>query len=113
MSARDDSLIKAFASELKFRRQEAGISQEELAHQAQINRTYVAKLELAQNQPTLTVLAKLAGGLGIGLPELIEATLARSAREVAVAGRQARAKKAAAPAERPARAKPLKTGKRG
>lgn len=83
-----------------------------LAHQAQVNHTYVAKLELAQNQPTLTVLARLAAGLGIALPAMIEATLARTPRKSSAADRQARAKKVQA-GERPTRARPLKTGKRG
>ena len=70
-------LMRAFAAELKARRSELGISQEELAHRSDVNRTFVAKLELAQNQPTLTVLLKLAGGLGVELPELLQVTLKR------------------------------------
>ena len=38
------------------RRLELGVSQEELGHLCDVNRTFVAKIELAQNQPTLTVL---------------------------------------------------------
>ncbi|MDB5874660.1 MAG: helix-turn-helix domain protein [Ramlibacter sp.] len=81
MASRDDPLINAFASELKGRRQAIGISQEELAHRAQVNRTYVAKLELGQNQPTLTTLSRLAAGLSMGLVELIEGTLKRRPKE--------------------------------
>ena len=40
----------------------------------------MAKVELAQNQPTLTVLHKLASGLDIDLPELLRLALARYAK---------------------------------
>ena len=57
---RDEALIAAFADELRSRRAALRLSQEELAHRAGINRTYIAKLELARNQPTLTVLLRVA-----------------------------------------------------
>jgi transcriptional regulator with XRE-family HTH domain len=74
---RDDALLKAFADELRAQRKLREISQEELAHRASVNRTYVAKLELAQNQPTLTVLNRLASALELDLTDLVAATLQR------------------------------------
>ncbi len=56
---RDEALIAAFADELRSRRAALRLSQEELAHRAGVNRTYIAKLELARNQPTLTVLLRV------------------------------------------------------
>jgi transcriptional regulator with XRE-family HTH domain len=78
--SRDDALLGAFAAELRARRSALKLSQEELAHRAGINRTYIAKLELSRNQPTLGVLQQLALALGDELPELLEATLARYER---------------------------------
>lgn len=78
---RDEALLVAFAAELKARRAVMKLSQEELAHRASINRTYIAKLELAQNQPTLSVLHRLALALNHELPELIQATLLRYTRK--------------------------------
>lgn len=75
--SRDEELIAAFADELRSRRAGLRLSQEELAHRAGINRTYVAKLELARNQPTLTVMLRVAEALETPLPELIAGTLAR------------------------------------
>jgi transcriptional regulator with XRE-family HTH domain len=72
--------MQAFAAEVKARRGELGISQEELAHRATVNRTFVAKVELAQNQPSLTVLHKLSLGLEMDLPELLRLTLLRYKR---------------------------------
>jgi transcriptional regulator with XRE-family HTH domain len=75
--SRNDALIEAFAAELKTRRQALGLSQEELAFRAEVNRTYIAKLELAQNQPTLTILDKVAVALGSDLPDFLKTILQR------------------------------------
>jgi transcriptional regulator with XRE-family HTH domain len=75
--SRDDALLEAFAAELRARRLGLKLSQEELAYRAEINRTYIAKLELAQNQPTLCVLHRLASALNNELPELLQAILLR------------------------------------
>lgn len=69
------ALVTAFAMAVKARRNQLQISQEELAHRANINRSYIAKLELAQNQPSLSVLDRIAQGLEIGLDELIRQTM--------------------------------------
>ncbi len=73
-------LMTAFAAEIKARRGELGFSQEELAFRSEVNRTFVAKLELAQNQPSLTVLHRLSGGLEMDLTELMRLTLLRYRR---------------------------------
>lgn len=78
---RDEVLLEAFAAELKARRAILKLSQEELAHRAGINRTYVAKIELAKNQPTLSVLHRLASALNEELPALLSATLFRYNRK--------------------------------
>lgn len=74
-------LMKAFATELKARRSALGISQEELAHRSDVGRTFVAKVELAQNQPSLSVLHKLSVGLELELQELIQLTMVRYEKE--------------------------------
>lgn len=75
-----DHLLKALGDELRFRRAEIGFSQEELAYRAGVNRTYVAKLELAKNQPTLQILYKLAIALEVDLPVFIQSLLQRAGR---------------------------------
>ena len=75
--ARNNPLIEAFANEIRVRRNRWAFSQEELAGRAGINRTYIAKLETAKNQPTLSVLLELASALNCSLPELIEGTMSR------------------------------------
>ena len=73
--------MRAFAAELKSRRTAAGLSQEALALDCGVNRTFVAKLELAVNQPSLTTLLRIADGLGADLPDLISETLRRYRKE--------------------------------
>jgi transcriptional regulator with XRE-family HTH domain len=75
------ALMRAFASEVKARRAAIGISQEELAHRSDVNRTFIGRLELASTQPSLSVLLKIAIGLETGLPELVAATLERYSNE--------------------------------
>lgn len=77
--------MRAFAAELKSRRTAAGLSQEALALDCGVNRTFVAKLELAVNQPSLTTLLRIADGLGVELPELIAETLRRYRQEARAA----------------------------
>lgn len=73
-------LWEAFATELRTRRNAWRFSQEELAHRAGVNRTYIAKLELAKNQPSLTVLFELANALNCSLPDLLAGAITRYKR---------------------------------
>jgi transcriptional regulator with XRE-family HTH domain len=52
-------------------RQDQGISQEELADRADVHRTYVSGVERGVRNPTVTVLEKLATGLGVDLAQLV------------------------------------------
>lgn len=74
-AVRDLSLIQAFAMVVKAKRRALGISQEELAWRACIDRTFVARLEVAQNQPSLSVLFALAKGLDAPVEDLILETV--------------------------------------
>lgn len=80
-AARDLDLIRAFASEVKVRRRLHGLSQEELAWQAGVDRTFIARLESCRNQPSLSVVFAIAKALGIKPGELIDSTHARHLRE--------------------------------
>lgn len=56
---------------MKRLRDAKGWSQEELADQAGIHRTYVSGVERGVRNPTVTVLEKLAIALGATLPDLV------------------------------------------
>lgn len=49
----------------------AGISQEELALRADIDRTFVSRLERGIRQPTITTLFALAEALGVNAADLV------------------------------------------
>ena len=49
----DAALAEAFAAQLRDLRKEVGLSQEQLAHRAGVDRTFVGKLERGKHQPSL------------------------------------------------------------
>lgn len=57
---------------LKRHRIAAGLSQEELAFECGIHRTYVSGVERGVRNPTVTLLARIAEPLGIEVAELLE-----------------------------------------
>lgn len=56
---------------IKRHRQRVGISQEELAHRADVDRTFVSRLERGIRQPTITTLIQLAKALEVSAAELV------------------------------------------
>jgi transcriptional regulator with XRE-family HTH domain len=55
----------AFGKVLRLLRKEAGLSQEQLALAAGIERNFVSLIERGINQPTIRIIFKLAGPLGV------------------------------------------------
>ena len=60
-----------FALNLKAMRQAKGLSQEELAHQADIDRTYVSSLERCIYSASIDVVERLAVVLGVEASDLL------------------------------------------
>jgi transcriptional regulator with XRE-family HTH domain len=60
------------AANLRRLRHEKGWSQEEYADRAGIHRTYVSDLERGARNPTIVVLDKLAGPLGVSVGRLFD-----------------------------------------
>ncbi|MCY4169892.1 MAG: helix-turn-helix transcriptional regulator [Rhodobacter sp.] len=58
------NLRRIVARNLKYLRQEKGMSQEELADRAEINRNYVGMVERSENAATVDMLEKFAKALG-------------------------------------------------
>lgn len=71
-SAQDLNLLKGLAAAVKARRADLGISQEELAHRAGLNRTFIGKIETAKNQPSLTAFFALSAGLSCSPEVFVE-----------------------------------------
>jgi transcriptional regulator with XRE-family HTH domain len=65
------STKEIFAKNLRALRKKRGFSQEELAHRADLDRTYISSLERKKYAPTLDVLDKLAAALSVDPISLI------------------------------------------
>ncbi len=64
-------LRQTVAKNLKRLRREKGISQEELADKADINRNYVGMIERSENAATVDMLEKLAEALEVEPAEIL------------------------------------------
>ena len=63
---------EAFATNLKRLRQAQGLSQEELAHRADIDRTYVSALERSVYAAGIDVVDRIAKVLGVEASEMLK-----------------------------------------
>lgn len=76
----DERVATAFGRAVRAARHEAGTSQEQLAHAADVERSYLGRLERGQSQPTLFALLKIAEALscpGADLVATVERSLSR------------------------------------
>jgi transcriptional regulator with XRE-family HTH domain len=64
----------AFGKVLRIVRKQAGLTQEQLAHAAGVDRTFVSMVERGINQTSIRVLFRLAAALGVSATELISLT---------------------------------------
>ena len=75
MSAPDPTDITvAFGKVLQSFRAASGLSQEDLADRAGVDRTFVSRLERGVRQPTITTLIALGQALGVSAAELTRET---------------------------------------
>jgi transcriptional regulator with XRE-family HTH domain len=75
------ALRKLFADNLVKLRKQRGLSQEALAHEADIDRTYVSSLERGIYSPSLDMVAKLAKVLKVKPEDLLKASSAKGRPE--------------------------------
>ena len=68
--SRNQSLIEAVGVEIKVRRLELGLSQEDLAGRCELDRPYITLIESGRKQPTISVLHRLSGALEWSLAEM-------------------------------------------
>jgi transcriptional regulator with XRE-family HTH domain len=73
-------LREVFAANLRRLRHRKGFSQEELAHESDINRTYVSKLETAATWAGLEIISRLATVLEVEPAELLKPLPKRGGR---------------------------------
>lgn len=63
-----------FGEVLRRHRSEKNISQEELAHRAGVDRTFVSRLERGIRQPTITTMIGIGQALGVRAADLMRET---------------------------------------
>ena len=63
-----------------------GVSQEDLAHLCELDRTYVSGIERGLRNPTVLVLERLAGALGIPAAALVETEPSKPSGDIERAG---------------------------
>ena len=68
-----EKIAQAFGIALREARETAGLSQEELAFRAEVDRTFVSKAERGIRQPALTTVFLLSNALGISPSQLVAA----------------------------------------
>lgn len=61
-----------FGHNVRTIRQQAGLSQEELAHRAELHRTYISSIERAERNVSLENIFAIANALGVTPAELMK-----------------------------------------
>jgi transcriptional regulator with XRE-family HTH domain len=72
--------LDVFAANLRRIRLDRGFSQEELAHNASLNVTHLAKIERSEREPGVRTVSKLANALEVSAAELFDGIDGRTAR---------------------------------
>ena len=67
--SRNQELIDALAIEVKARRLELKLTQEDLAGRCDLDRPYISLIEVGRKQPTISVLFRIAIALELTLAE--------------------------------------------
>jgi transcriptional regulator with XRE-family HTH domain len=70
--SRNQALVEALAIEVKARRLELGLSQEDLAGRCEIDRPFLSLIEVARKQPTVSVLYRIAIALELTFGEFCD-----------------------------------------
>ena len=83
VTSRNPALALAFGEAVRSVRESAGVAQEALALIAEMDRSYLGRLERGEKQPSLDVVFRLAAALGVApgdLVKLIDAQVRRNLR---------------------------------
>ena len=81
------SIRDVLAKNVRKYRQAAGLSQEELAHRAEIDRTYISSIERSVYAATIDVVDRLAKALGVEASDLLVRPRRRPASKASTSAR--------------------------
>jgi transcriptional regulator with XRE-family HTH domain len=68
----EDRIVRTLALQIRRLRHEKGWSQERLAEEARMHRTYLGGIEVARRNPSLRNLIRIAQALGVTMASLFE-----------------------------------------
>jgi transcriptional regulator with XRE-family HTH domain len=71
-SKQEQEIMADLGAKVRELREQAGLSQEKLAEQTDVHRTYISGLERGRQNISLLTMMKLAESLGVSLASLIE-----------------------------------------
>ncbi len=66
-----DNIVKIVAERIRDRRKHLGMSQQDLAHKAQVSLTYVGKLERGESSVGIDMLARIASSMDSTVSDLV------------------------------------------
>jgi transcriptional regulator with XRE-family HTH domain len=81
MAADNSALLHSFGRVLRQARTGCGLTQEKLALDSGLDRTFISLLERGLRQPSLTTLVQLADALGAEASDLVRAAVAGTRRK--------------------------------
>ena len=76
-----EEVARTFGEILRERRGEKGLSQEKLAYECNLDRTYISMLERGLKQPSLTVVLRLAQALQAPASDMVASVEERLLKE--------------------------------
>lgn len=68
----DSDFLKSLGRQLRKHREQTGKSQDTLANESGLHRTYIGAVERGERNPTIVTLSRYAAGLGLTVAELVE-----------------------------------------
>ncbi len=80
--SRNQNLIEALAVEIKARRLELDLTQEDLAGRCDLDRPFISLIEVGKKQPTISVFYRLASALELSLADFSARIEARYLQQV-------------------------------
>lgn len=71
MNENEQKLLQSIGRKIVERRKELGLTQEDLAYSADVDRTYIGYIENGRNNVTIAMLYKIAKALKLNLKDLL------------------------------------------
>ena len=68
----DNDLLKTLGRQLRALREQTGKSQDTLANDSGLHRTYIGAVERGERNPTIITLSRYAAGLGLTVADLVD-----------------------------------------